>query len=86
MPTICTFYGIVIQMHRGDHGPPHFHAIYAEHEALIEIRAPRILDGSLPGRVARMVFDWAGQHQRELLEDWRLCAELKHPNRIEPMT
>ena len=35
MPTISVFYGIVIQMFWQDHAPPHFHALYAEHEALI---------------------------------------------------
>jgi hypothetical protein len=37
MPTICRFYGILIQMYFGDHAPPHFHALYAEFEALIDI-------------------------------------------------
>ncbi len=38
MPTISVFYGIVIQMYWKDHGPPHFHALYAEHEALVDIQ------------------------------------------------
>jgi Domain of unknown function (DUF4160) len=38
MPTISVFYGIVIQMFWQDHAPPHFHALYAEHEALIDLR------------------------------------------------
>lgn len=43
MPTLSTFYGIVIQMFWADHAPPHFHALYAEHEAIIDIRDPRVL-------------------------------------------
>jgi hypothetical protein len=35
MPTISRFYGILIQMYFGDHLPPHFHALYAEFEAVI---------------------------------------------------
>jgi hypothetical protein len=36
MPTISQFFGILIHMDiRGEHNPPHFHALYAEHEALI---------------------------------------------------
>ena len=31
MPTISSFYGILIQMFWGDHAPPHFHALYFEH-------------------------------------------------------
>ncbi len=38
MATISTFYGILIQMFWSDHAPPHFHALYAEHEVLIDIR------------------------------------------------
>ena len=35
MPTICTFYGIMIIMHltNKEHNPPHIHAIYGEYEA-----------------------------------------------------
>ena len=37
VPRLSEFYGIVIYMYFADHNPPHFHAIYAEHEALIRI-------------------------------------------------
>lgn len=37
MPRLSEFYGIVVYMYFADHNPPHFHAIYAEHEALIRI-------------------------------------------------
>ena len=29
MPEISRFYGIVVRLFYGDHGPPHFHAEYA---------------------------------------------------------
>ncbi len=29
MPTISTFYGILVQMFWNDHPPPHFHVRYA---------------------------------------------------------
>ncbi len=38
MPTISQFFGIVIQMFWREHAPPHFHALYGEHEAQIDIR------------------------------------------------
>ena len=38
MPTISRFFGIVIQMFWREHAPPHFHALYGEYEALIDIR------------------------------------------------
>lgn len=37
MPTISEFFGILILMYYNDHAPPHFHAKYAEYEALIRI-------------------------------------------------
>jgi len=37
MPTISSFYGIIIQMYWNDHAPPHFHAIYGEYKATINI-------------------------------------------------
>ena len=45
MPTISIFYGIVIQMVWADHAPPHFHALYTEHEALIGIRTLDVMRG-----------------------------------------
>lgn len=45
MPTLCTFYGIVIRMYWRDHEPPHFHAIYAEYKAAISIRDLTVLSG-----------------------------------------
>jgi len=35
MPRICEFFGIVVSMFYGDHNPPHFHAVYGEHEAMV---------------------------------------------------
>lgn len=37
MPTLCFFYGILVRMYWQDHNPPHFHALYGSHEALINI-------------------------------------------------
>ncbi len=85
MPTISTFYGIVIQMFWQDHGPAHFHALYAEHEAIIAVEDLRLLRGRLPGRALALVLEWAAEHQDELLEDWNLCRDMKHPKAIEPL-
>ena len=41
MPELSRFYGIVIQMHFGDHPPPHFHALYGSSKAVLDIeRSP----------------------------------------------
>jgi len=57
VPTISVFFGIVIQMFWREHGPPHFHALYAEYEALIEIRELRVIRGSLPRRALALVLE-----------------------------
>jgi len=46
-----------------EHAPPHFHALYAEHEALIDIRTLEIIKGSLPKRALALVLEWAAQHR-----------------------
>jgi hypothetical protein len=86
MPTISSFYGILIQMFWREHGPPHFHALYAEHEALINIRTFEVMEGSLPRRALALVLEWAAEHQAELMEDWELCARMQTPNKIKPLS
>jgi hypothetical protein len=85
MPTISVFFGVVIQMFWRDHGPPHFHAIYAEHEVIIDIRELRVMRGALPRRALALVLEWAAEHRDELMEDWDLCRELKPPKPIPPL-
>jgi hypothetical protein len=85
MPTISAFYGILIRMYFNDHEPPHFHALYAEHQATIDINKLAVLEGSLPRRALELTLDWAELHRVELLENWRLCREQCSPSRIEPL-
>jgi hypothetical protein len=85
MPTISVFYGIVIQMFWKDHAPPHFHALYAEHEALFDLRDFRVMRGSLPHRAMALVLEWATEHREELMENWNLCSRMQTPKPIEPL-
>ena len=85
MPTISQFFGIVIQMFWREHAPPHFHAMYAEHEALIDIRTLEVIGGSLPRRALSLTIEWAIEHREELMEDWNLCQSKQHPKRITPL-
>jgi hypothetical protein len=48
VPRLSEFYGIAIYMYFADHNPPHFHASYAEYEALIRIDNGAIVRGDLP--------------------------------------
>ena len=68
-----------------DHAPPHFHALYAEFEALIDIRTLEVIRGKLPRRALVLVLEWAAQHRDELMEDWKLCETKQHPRKIAPL-
>lgn len=85
MPTICAFYGILIQMFWRDHPPPHFHALYAEYEVLIDIHTLEIIQGSMPRRALALILEWASLHRAELLEDWELCEKNQSPKKILPL-
>jgi hypothetical protein len=85
MPTLSVFYGIVIQMFWREHPPPHFHALYGEYEAQIDLRDLRVIRGALPRRATALVLEWAEEHRDELMEDWNLCSQLQTPRPIEPM-
>jgi hypothetical protein len=37
VPTISSFYGIIVRMFFDDHAPPHFHVQYGEHRATMDI-------------------------------------------------
>ena len=86
MPTISYFYGIVIQMFWNDHAPPHFHALYGEHEAVITITTREFIRGKLPPRAQKMVIEWAEQHQDALMENWEICRQHQMPKTIAPLS
>lgn len=85
MPTISSFYGIMIQMFWGDHAPPHFHALYGEYEVIVNIRTLEIIKGFMPRRALALVLEWASLHREELMEDWKLCELKQMPVKIEPL-
>ena len=70
MPEISRFFGIVIRMYYNDHEPAHFHAVYGEHEALIEVDTMQVYRGSLPRRALALVLEWAALHREALRADW----------------
>ncbi|HYC50920.1 MAG TPA: DUF4160 domain-containing protein [Gemmatimonadaceae bacterium] len=85
MPTISTFYGVTIRMYWDDHPPPHFHARYRDHRAVIEIDTLGILRGDLPRRALTLILEWALLHRKELADNWSLCARKLPPRRIAPL-
>jgi len=85
VPTISSFYGILIQMFWDDHAPPHFHVVYAEYKALIDIKTLAVIRGSIPNRALVLVSEWALEHREELIEDWKLCEQKQAPKKISPL-
>ena len=85
MPEVSRFYGIVIRFYYREHPPEHFHAIYGEHEALIEIRTGEIHEGFLPLKALELVNEWRALHLDELQEAWRRSREELPLQRIEPL-
>ena len=85
MPRISQYYGIATYMYYRDHAPPHFHAIYGEHEAVIEISTGKILDGSLPRRAKKLVAEWTKQHRTALEENWSRAQRGEPLKPIEPL-
>ncbi len=85
MPEICRFYGIIIKMYFDDHAPPHFHAQYGEHEALLDIKTLGIISGSLPPKALGLVTEWATLYKDSLMADWEKAKNLEPLDRIPPL-
>jgi hypothetical protein len=61
--------GVKIYVYANDHNPPHFHAKYAEHEALLVIQTLEVYAGSLPSNKLKAVRKWAATCQANLLTE-----------------
>lgn len=57
MPEISRFFGIVIRMYYDDHGIPHFHASYGDHEAKVGINPIQVIEGEIPKRALSLVLE-----------------------------
>ena len=85
MPSISRFFGIIIYFYFRDHNPPHFHAVYGEHEAEILIEDLSVDVGYLPPRVLGLVTEWAFIHKDELVENWELGRNGEPFRQIAPL-
>ena len=85
MPEISRFFGIIIRMYFDDHPPPHFHAIYGQHEAQVGIGRITVLRGNLPRRAESMVIEWAALHQQRLMANWHRLRNDQPAQKIEPL-
>jgi hypothetical protein len=67
MPTIKIIDSIKLDIYSREHLPPHFHALYAEFEELIEIESLDTYAGKLPTTQRKKVVGWAKNHKDYLL-------------------
>ena len=88
MPIISFFFGIIIRMVPYDsrqHHSPHFHAKYAEHEAVFSIPDAEMIAGSFPKNKRRLVEAWAEIHREELQANWDLTEAGLQPQEIQKL-
>jgi hypothetical protein len=85
MPRISEFYGIAVYMYYRDHAPPHFHAIYGDSEAEIEIANGTTMAGKLPRRARNLVEEWAEIHRDALRINWDRARAGQPLDPVEPL-
>jgi len=87
MPLLSKFLGILITMYAeagGKHSKPHFHAKYAEFDAVYDFEG-NLLQGGLPKKQAKMVEVWLELRVDDLKTNWSLIQEGKAHYKIDPL-
>ncbi len=81
MPTISSFYGIIIVMYlrNKEHNPPHIHAITQDFDAPFSIASGEIMDGVFPSKAKTLVKEFVLKYQKELEEMWETEVYRKLP-------
>jgi hypothetical protein len=83
MPTVAIIDGVKIQFYFDEHPPPHFHAVFAEFVAQIQIDPPKILRGSLPPSKLEAVVAFASKNRDALMRAWDALAEGRKPEKLQ---
>ena len=84
MPELSRFLGMAVAIYDRDYAPPHFHAVYGEHETTIDIRTGAVT-GHLPRRALSHVEEWRQLHEAELLTAWEEAQVGIPPTEIAPL-
>ena len=81
MPTIASFYGIIIFMHitRKEHLPPHIHARYGEYQATFIIETGELYFGDFPSKGRQLIKEFVLMHKKELQKMWDTEVYIKLP-------
>lgn len=88
MPSLSTFYGIIVYMYFMDnrqHNLPHINVKYQDHEVVVSIPEGDILEGSIPSSKMKLLQAWIEIHKDELVADWALAVSGEQPYKIDPL-
>lgn len=70
MPKVIELDGVRISINSQDHVPPHVHAEYSGHEALIIIATGAVLEGSLPSNKLAVAREYVRANAVALQAKW----------------
>jgi hypothetical protein len=86
---LSRFWGIVIAVffrgETGRHNRPHVHVSTAEYAAVVAIDDGKILAGSLPIPVRRVVREFVRLRRVELLTAWDEAQSGRRPTKVAPL-
>ena len=70
MTVIAIVGGVKLYMHANDHPAAHFHALFGEYRAAIDIETVAVSRGQLPRVKRAAVLEWARARRAELADAW----------------
>ena len=81
MPTIASFYGIIVFMHitRKENLPPHIHARYGEYQATFIIETGELYFGDFPSKGRQLIKEFVLMYKKELQKMWDTEVYIKLP-------
>ena len=83
MPTVAIVDGVCIVFYPKEHWPAHFHAKFAEHQAVFSIRPVRLVQGFLPPAKRRRIVEWAQTREAELIRAFGQAIEKRRVDPVE---
>jgi Domain of unknown function (DUF4160) len=82
MPTVAIVEGVKIQFYPREHPPAHFHAVFAEYRAQIDIASLSVIKGRLPRAKLRVVVSWAATRREALQHAWEAVMAKRKVEKI----
>jgi len=82
MPTVAIVDSVKIQLYVNEHPPPHFHAVFAEWVAQVQIDPLIVLHGALPAEKLDKVIAWASINRDALMRAWAALAAGQKPEKM----